>query len=158
MSASTATADLNRSIKKKLQLRCLLSRQIQSRWRSTSQARERRTWGLGFRAQARGLASPGLDVLFQVRLGLSGLRTRVSRGVLAVSSRTVMNNVGYDLTAEQLKELVKGWVDDRLRELLGDPDLGMPMGEALRERLKQSLVAGERISGDEVADKLGLRW
>ena len=64
----------------------------------------------------------------------------------------------HDLTAEQLKELVKGWVDDRLRELLGDPDLGMPMGEALRERLKQSLVAGERISGDEVADKLGLRW
>ena len=64
----------------------------------------------------------------------------------------------HDLTAEQLKELVKGWVDDRLRELLGDPDLGMPMGEALRERLKQSLVATERISGDEVADKLGLRW
>jgi hypothetical protein len=63
-----------------------------------------------------------------------------------------------DLTAEQLKELVKGLVDDRLRELLGDPDLGMPMGEALRERLKQSLAAGVRITGDEVAEKLGLRW
>lgn len=63
-----------------------------------------------------------------------------------------------DLTAEQLKELVKGLVDDRLRELLGDPDLGMPMGEALRERLKRSLAAAERISGDEVAAKLGLRW
>jgi hypothetical protein len=63
-----------------------------------------------------------------------------------------------DLTAEQLKELVKGLVDDRLRELLGDPDLGMSMGEALRERLKQSLAATERIGGDEVADKLGLRW
>jgi hypothetical protein len=53
---------------------------------------------------------------------------------------------------------VKGLVDDRLRELLGDPDLGMSMGEALRERLKQSLAATERIGGDEVADKLGLRW
>jgi hypothetical protein len=63
-----------------------------------------------------------------------------------------------DLTAEQLKELVKGLVDDRLRELLGDPDLGLPMGEALRERLKRSLAAAERISGDEVAAKLGLRW
>ena len=64
----------------------------------------------------------------------------------------------HDLTMEELKELVKGLVDDRLRELLGDPDLGRPMGEALRERLKQSLAATERISGDEVAEKLGLRW
>lgn len=63
-----------------------------------------------------------------------------------------------DLTVEELKELVKGLVDDRLRELLGDPELGMPMGEALRERLKQSLATAERISGDEVAEKLGLRW
>jgi hypothetical protein len=63
-----------------------------------------------------------------------------------------------DLTVEQLKELVKGLVDDRLRELLGDPDLGIPMGEVLRERLKQSLAAGERLSGDEIAEKLGLRW
>lgn len=62
-----------------------------------------------------------------------------------------------DLTVEELRELVKGLVDDRLRELLGDPDLGMPMGEALRERLKQSLATTERISGDEVAEKLGLR-
>ena len=50
--------------------------------------------GAGFRTQAHGLASRGLDVPFQVRLGLSGLRTRVSLGVLSVSSRTVMNNVG----------------------------------------------------------------
>ncbi len=63
-----------------------------------------------------------------------------------------------DLTPEQLKELVKGLVDDRLRELLGDPDLGAPMGEALRERLKQSLASTERISGEDIAEKLGLRW
>ena len=43
------------------------------------------------------------------------------------------------LTPEQLKELVRGLVDDRLRELLGDPDLGLLLGEALRIRLKQSL-------------------
>ncbi|WP_447597912.1 hypothetical protein [Nitrospira sp. Nam80] len=63
-----------------------------------------------------------------------------------------------DLTLEQLKELVKGLVDDRLRELLGDPDLGAPMGEALRERLKRSLASTGRISGDDIAEKLGLRW
>jgi hypothetical protein len=63
-----------------------------------------------------------------------------------------------DLTLEELKELVKGIVDDRLRELLGDPDLGMEMGEAIRARLKQSLASSARITGEEVAEKLGLRW
>ena len=63
-----------------------------------------------------------------------------------------------NLTPEQLKELVHGLVDDRLRELMGDPDLGLPLGEALRTRLKQSLTSTERISGDEIAEKLGLTW
>ena len=62
------------------------------------------------------------------------------------------------LTPEQLKELVQGLVDDRLRELVGDPDLGLQLGEALRTRLKQSLASTERISGDELAEKLGLNW
>jgi hypothetical protein len=63
-----------------------------------------------------------------------------------------------DLSLDQLKELVNGLVDDRLRELLGDPDLGKPMGDVLHTRLKASLASTERLSGDEVADKLGLRW
>ncbi len=63
-----------------------------------------------------------------------------------------------DLTLEELKELVKGFVDDRLRELLGDPDLGMEMGETIRARLKQSLASSARITGEEVAAQLGLRW
>lgn len=63
-----------------------------------------------------------------------------------------------DLAPEELKELVKGIVDDRLRELLGDPDLGTEMGEAIRARLKQSLASSARITGEEVAEKLGLRW
>ncbi len=40
------------------------------------------------------LALRGLDILFQVCLGLSGLRVSVSHGVSAVSSRTIMNNAG----------------------------------------------------------------
>ena len=40
------------------------------------------------------LAARGLNVLFQVRLSRKRLRVPVSPGVLAVSSRTVMNNVG----------------------------------------------------------------
>jgi hypothetical protein len=62
------------------------------------------------------------------------------------------------LTPEQLKELVRGLVDDRLRELVGDPDLGLQLGDALRARLKQSLTSTDRVSGDEVAEKLGLNW
>ncbi len=62
------------------------------------------------------------------------------------------------LTPRQLKELVQGLVDDRIRELIGDPDLGLSLGDALRARLKESLTGGERLSGDDVADKLGLRW
>ena len=62
------------------------------------------------------------------------------------------------LTSEQLKQLVRGLVDDRLRELIGDPDLGLEIGEALRARLKASLEKGERLSGEEFAEKLGLRW
>jgi len=54
----------------------------------------RQAWMQSFRIQAGGLAPRDLDVLVQVRLGLSGLRAPVSRGVLAVSSRTVMNNAG----------------------------------------------------------------
>ncbi|HEX5550674.1 MAG TPA: hypothetical protein VFX36_07575, partial [Nitrospira sp.] len=62
------------------------------------------------------------------------------------------------LTPEQLKQLVRGLVDDRLRELIGDPDLGLELGEALRARLKASLASSERLSGEELAEKLGLRW
>lgn len=63
-----------------------------------------------------------------------------------------------DLTLEQLRELVRGLVDDRLRELLGDPDLGLELGEGLRTRLKESLASSERLSGEELANQLGLRW
>jgi len=63
-----------------------------------------------------------------------------------------------DLTLDELKELVKGLIDDRLRDLVGDPDLGLQLGEGLRTRLKESLASTERISGDDVAEQLGLRW
>lgn len=62
------------------------------------------------------------------------------------------------LSPEELKELVRGMVDDRLRELIGDPDLGLQLGEAMRTRLKASLSNRQRLSGEEVAQKLGLHW
>jgi len=63
-----------------------------------------------------------------------------------------------DLTLEELKALVIGMVDDRLRELLGDPDLGLELVDTVRARLKESLMSTERLTGEEVAEKLGLHW
>ena len=63
-----------------------------------------------------------------------------------------------DLTSEELKALVSGLVDDRLRELLGDPDPGLELADTVRARLKESLMSAERLTGDEVAEKLGLHW
>ncbi len=63
-----------------------------------------------------------------------------------------------DLTLAELTTLVQGMVDDRLRALIGDPDLGAPLGEAVRDRLKRSLAESTRVTGDDMADKLGLRW
>jgi hypothetical protein len=62
------------------------------------------------------------------------------------------------LSYEQFKALVRGIVDDRLRELLGDPDLGLQLGDGLRTRLKESMSSTERLSGEDIADQLGLRW
>ncbi len=59
---------------------------------------------------------------------------------------------------KECKELVNGMVDDCLCELLSDPDLGLPLDETVRARLKQSLASSERVTGDDIAEKLGLHW
>ena len=63
-----------------------------------------------------------------------------------------------DLSQENFTKLVTALVDDRLCELLGDPDLGLPLDETVRARLKESLASSERVTGDEIAEQLGLRW
>ncbi len=63
-----------------------------------------------------------------------------------------------DLSQEDFTKLVTALVDDRLCDLLGDPDLGLPLDETVRARLKESLASSERITGDEITEQLGLRW
>jgi hypothetical protein len=63
-----------------------------------------------------------------------------------------------NLTEDDLKALIISVVDDRLRELLGTPDLGLELTDSVRARLKESLLSSARITGEEVAEKLGLRW
>jgi len=54
----------------------------------------RRAWLPWLNSQAGGLAPQFLSVLFQVRLGPSGLRAPVSQRGSTVSRRTTMNNAG----------------------------------------------------------------
>jgi hypothetical protein len=63
-----------------------------------------------------------------------------------------------ELSQKEFKDLVNSMVDDRLCELLGDPDLGLALDDKVRAELKQVLESKERVTGEIVAERLGLRW
>jgi len=66
------------------------------------------------------------------------------------------------MSIEEPKDLVAEVVEQKLAEMLGDPDLGMELKEAVKERLRKTSKAeseGERgISASEVAKKIGIDW
>jgi len=52
-----------------------------------------------------------------------------------------------EMTTDELREMIEAVIEQKLLELLGDPDEGLPIRKALRERLlrqKQAVAAGER--------------
>ena len=65
-----------------------------------------------------------------------------------------------DITIEELKGLIYEAVEEKLKEILGDPDEGLELREDIEERLRRSLEAVERGEGgmsfQEVASRLGL--
>jgi len=67
-----------------------------------------------------------------------------------------------DLSAEQLKSLVQEAVEEKIEEMLGDPDIGLELREEVKERLLSSLKAAQSgqkgIAIDRVASKAGLDW
>jgi len=67
-----------------------------------------------------------------------------------------------ELTVEQLKDLVQEAVEEKLQEIIGDPDTGRDLRDEIKERLRKSLAArqcGEKgIPIDEVARQAGLDW
>ena len=99
--------------------------------------------------------SLGLPVARETPAHVFNILPVAFQGVHSVSS--VFMDLSQ-LSREQFNALVRGIVDDRLRELLGDPDLGLQLGDGLRARLKESLSSTERLSGEDIADQLGLRW
>ena len=64
------------------------------------------------------------------------------------------------MTREELREMIETIIEEKLLELLGDPDEGLPIRKTVRERLlrqKEAVAGGER--GDpfeEVIRRLGL--
>jgi len=67
-----------------------------------------------------------------------------------------------ELTVEQLKTLIKEAIEEKLEEVIGDPDLGLELREEIQERLRGSLAAmqsGEKgVPIDRVARQAGLDW
>ena len=67
-----------------------------------------------------------------------------------------------ELSVEQLKTLIQEAVEEKLQEVLGDPDQGLELKGDIKERLGRSLSAME--SGEEgipirqVAKEVGLEW
>ncbi len=58
-----------------------------------------------------------------------------------------MANTVADMTATELRQLVSSVVEEKLVQLLGDPDEGLALRESVRKRLsrqKQAVARGER--------------
>ncbi len=67
-----------------------------------------------------------------------------------------------ELSVEQLKVLIQEAVEEKLQEILGDPDQRLELREDIKERLKHSLAAMEHgetgIPIGQVAREIGLEW
>ena len=65
-----------------------------------------------------------------------------------------------DLTTEKLRELIAEVVEEKLLELLGDPDAGLDVRDDVRERLLRSRAAVEQgastVALEKLAEELGV--
>lgn len=71
-----------------------------------------------------------------------------------------MANTVATMTKEELREIIEGTIEKKLFEILGDPDDGLEIRTAVRNRLlrqKKAVAKGERGAPfEEVARQLGL--
>ncbi len=67
-----------------------------------------------------------------------------------------------DLSIEELKTIIGQVVEEKLRELLIDPDAGLALRPEVQDRLKKDLqepqADGENIPAAELARRRGLEW
>lgn len=73
--------------------------------------------------------------------------------------RTMSKTVG-DMTKDELRQMLDTVVEEKLMDLLGDPDEGLELREELQQRLLKQMektAAGERgISLEEAKRKAGI--
>jgi vacuolar-type H+-ATPase subunit E/Vma4 len=63
-----------------------------------------------------------------------------------------------ELTLEELKAIIGEAVEEKLKELLGDPDAGFELKEHVIERLTASLSSREKgIPFEEAKKRVGLK-
>ena len=64
------------------------------------------------------------------------------------------------MTKDELREMIETIIEQKLLELVGDPDEGLPIRETIRNRLlrqKEAVASGERGEPfEEVVRRLGL--
>ena len=64
------------------------------------------------------------------------------------------------MTKDELREMIESIIEQKLLELVGDPDEGLPIRETIRDRLlrqKESVASGERGEPfGELIQRLGL--
>ena len=73
-----------------------------------------------------------------------------------------MNTRVAELMVDEFKQIIEEAMEQKLEEMLGDPDEGLELREEIKARLRHSLEAERRgnrgIPAQEVAAQLGLEW
>ena len=64
-----------------------------------------------------------------------------------------------DLGVDEFKALIEEIVEEKLEEMLGDPDRGLELKPEIKKQLERSLAAKARgVPAEKVASDLGLEW
>ena len=61
-----------------------------------------------------------------------------------------------DLTVDELQILIRKAVHEELQNIIADPDRGLELTEEIQTRLQSSLSSSERITLEEVKNRLSL--
>jgi hypothetical protein len=61
-----------------------------------------------------------------------------------------------DLTPEEFKSILREVLEEKFKEFFFDPDYGLELREEIEKRLNASLASKERISLEEVKERLRL--
>ena len=59
---------------------------------------------------------------------------------------------------KEMEPLINEIVEQKLIEILGDPDSGYELKPAIKARLRKRITPGKNVSAQKVAHDLGLKW